>query len=72
MSITKHIGNRPLERPRRRWEDIIPYDLEEIGINTIHLVDSAQDMDYSRALVNELLNLRVPQAMQLVIGSPFH
>jgi hypothetical protein len=38
-------------------------DLEEIGVNTI---DSAQDRDYRRALVNSALNLRVPQAMELV------
>ena len=42
-------------------------DLEEIGINTRNWVDSAQDRDYWRALVNAALNLRVPQAMELVI-----
>ena len=39
---------------------------EEIGINTRNWVDSAQDRDYWRALVNATLNLRVPQAMELV------
>ena len=47
-------------RPRRRWEDNIRMDLEEIGISTRNWVDSAQDRDYRRALVNEALNLRVP------------
>ena len=47
-------------RPRRRWEDNIRMDLEEIGINTGHWVDSAQDRNYWRALVNAALNLRVP------------
>ena len=41
-------------------------DLEEIGINEENLVDSAQDRDYWRALVNAALNLRVPKATGLV------
>ena len=52
-------GNRPLGRPRRRWKDNIRMDLEEIGINAGNWVDSAQDRDYWRALVNAALNLRV-------------
>ena len=48
------------KRPRRRWEDNIRMDLEEIGINAGNWVDSAQDRDYRRALVNGALNLRVP------------
>ena len=35
----KHAGNRPLGRPRRRWEDNIRMDLEEIGINAGNWVD---------------------------------
>ena len=53
-------GKRPLGRPRRRWEDNIRMDLEEVGINTRIWVDSAQDRDYWIALVNAALNLRVP------------
>ena len=53
-------GNRPLGTPRRRWENNIRMDLEEIGINARNWVDSTQDRDYWRALVNEALNLRVP------------
>ena len=59
-------GNRtgktdlPLGRPRRRWKDNIRMDLEEIGINAGNWVDSAQDRNYWRALVNAALNLRVP------------
>ena len=41
-------------------------DLEEIGISAGNWVDSAQDRDYWRALVNAASNLRVPQAMALV------
>ena len=53
-------GKRPLGRPRRRWDDNIRMNLEEIGINAGNWVDSAQDRDYWRALVNAALNLRVP------------
>ena len=53
-------GKRPLGRPRRRWEENIRMDLEEIGINAGNWVDSAQDRNYRRALVNAALNLRVP------------
>ena len=50
-----------------RWEDNTRMDLEEICINTRNWVDSAQDRDYWRALVNAALNLRAPYAMELVI-----
>ena len=56
----KPTGKRPLGRPRNRWEDNIRMDLEDIGINAGNWVDSAQDRDYWRALVNAALNLRVP------------
>ena len=56
----KPTGKRPLGRPRRRWEDNIRMELEEIGINVGNWVDSAQDRNYWRALVNPELNLRVP------------
>ena len=46
----KPTGKRSFERPRRRWEDNIRMDLEEIGINAGNWVDSAQDRDYWRAL----------------------
>ena len=51
----KPTGKRPLGRPRNRWEDI-----EEIGVNAGNWVDSAQDRDSWKALVNAALNLRVP------------
>ena len=56
----KPTGMRPLGRPRRRWEDNIRMDLEEIGINAENWVDSAQDRNYWRALVKAALNLRAP------------
>ena len=56
----KPTGKRPLGRPRRRWEDNITMDLEEIGVSAGNWVDSAQDRNYWSALVNASLNLRVP------------
>ena len=56
----KPTGKRPSGSPRRRWEDNIRMDLEKIGVNAGIWVDSAQDMDYWRVLVNAALNLRVP------------
>ena len=53
-------GKRPLGRPRRRWEDNIRMNLEEICIKARNWVDSAQDRDYWSVLVNTELNLRVP------------
>ena len=53
-------GKRPLGRPRRRLHDNIRMDLEEIGINARNWVYSAKDRDYCKALVNAILNLRVP------------
>ena len=58
--IGKPTGKRPLGRPRRGWEDNIRMDLEVIGINAGNWVDSAQDRNYWRALVNAALNLWVP------------
>jgi len=55
---SKPIGKKPLGR--RRLEDNIRMDLEEIGINAGNWIYLAQDRDYWRALVNAALNLRVP------------
>ena len=59
-SAFKILTRKPLGRPRRRWEDNIRMDLEEIGINAGNWVNSAQDRNYWRAHVNAALNLRVP------------
>ena len=53
-------GKRSLGRLRRIWEENIRMGLKEIGINTRNWVDSAQDRDYWRVLVNAAWNLRVP------------
>ena len=56
----KPTGKRSLGRPRRRWENNIRMDLEEICINAGNWIDSAQERDYWRGLVNAELNLQVP------------
>ena len=56
----KPTGKIPLGKPRRRWEDNIRMGLEEIGINAGNCIDSAQNRNYWRVLVNVALNLRVP------------
>ena len=53
----KPTGKRTLGRPRRRWEDNIRMNLEEICINVGNWVDSAQDRGYWREFVNVVLNL---------------
>jgi hypothetical protein len=51
---------RPLGRPRRRWEDNIKMDIREIGFGDVDWIHWAQDRDRWRALVNTVMNLRVP------------
>ena len=54
-------GKRPLGRPRRRWEDNIKMDLQEVGGDCGDWMESAQDRDRWRALVNTVRNFRVPK-----------
>jgi hypothetical protein len=51
---------RPLGRHRRRWEDNIKMDLQEVGCGGTVWIELAQDRNSWRALVNVLMNLRVP------------
>jgi hypothetical protein len=53
-------GERPLGRPRHRWKDTIKMDLWEVGFGGMNWIDLAQDRDRWRALVNAVINLRIP------------
>ena len=53
-------GNRPLGRPRRRWEDNIKIDIQEVGYGCMYWIELAQDRDGWRTLVNAVMTLRVP------------
>jgi hypothetical protein len=53
-------GKRPVGRPRCRWEDNIKMDLQEVGCGNMHWIEMAQDRGRWRALVNAVMNLRVP------------
>jgi hypothetical protein len=55
-----HIGKRPVGRPRRRWVDNIKMDLLEIGWGGVDWIGLAHDRGKRRALVNTVMNLRLP------------
>jgi len=59
--VGKPEGKRPFGRPRRRWEDNIKMDLQEVGGGCGDWMKLAQDGDRWRALVNTVMNLRVPK-----------
>jgi hypothetical protein len=59
--VGKPEGRRPLGRPRRRWGGNIRVDLVEVGWGDVDWIGLAEDRDRWRALVNSVLNLRVPQ-----------
>jgi hypothetical protein len=58
--VEKLEGKRPLVRPRRRWEDNIKMDLQKVGCAGTDWIELAQDKDRWQALVNAVMNLRVP------------
>jgi hypothetical protein len=60
LLVGKPEGKRPLVRPRRRWVDNTRMDLGEVGWGDVNWIDLAQDRNRWRALVNSVLNLRVP------------
>jgi hypothetical protein len=60
LLVGKPEEKRPLRRPRRRWMDNIKMDLLEIGLDVVEWICLAQDRYRWRALVNAVMNLRVP------------
>ena len=58
--VGKPEGKRPLGRLRRRWEDNIKMDLQEVGCGAMDWIELAKDRDRWRALVNAVLNRWVP------------
>jgi hypothetical protein len=58
--VGKPERKRPLGKPRCRWQDNIKVDLTDTGWGGVGWIDLAQDRDQWRALVNTVMNLRVP------------
>jgi hypothetical protein len=60
LLVGKPEGKRPLGRPKPRWIDTIKMELLEIGVNVVDWIGLAQDRYRWRALMNAVMNLRVP------------
>jgi len=58
--VGKPEGKRPTGRPRRRWDDNIKIYLQDVGCGGMDWIELAQDRDRWRALVNAVMNPRVP------------
>jgi hypothetical protein len=66
--VGKPEGKRPLERPRRRWENGIKMDLTETGCGGVEWIHLAQDRDRWRAVVNVVMNLRVLASQSYLVS----
>jgi len=58
--VGKHDGKKPLGRSRRRWDDNIKMDIQEVGYGGTDWIEMAQDRNRWHALVNAVMNFRVP------------
>ena len=59
VSVRNPEGKRTLGRPRRRWEDNIKMDLQEVGFGGLDWIELDQEREWCRAVVNAVMNLRV-------------
>jgi hypothetical protein len=67
--LGKPEGKKPLGRPRRRWEENIKMELQEVGCWDMDWIELAQDIDSWRAFVNAVMNLRVPSNVENFLTS---
>jgi hypothetical protein len=58
--VEKPEGKGPMDRPRRRWDDNIKMNLQEVGFECMDWIELAQDRDSWRTFVKAVMNLRVP------------
>ena len=58
--VGKPEGKKPLGRPRRRWEDNVKMDLQEVGCEGVDWIELVKNRDRCRTFVNAVMNLRVP------------
>jgi hypothetical protein len=65
--VGKTEGKRPLGKPRRRWEENIQMDLQELGCGVMDWIEVAQDRESWRALVNAVMNLQVPENYPILL-----
>jgi len=60
VSVGKPEGKKPLGRPRHRWKDNIKMNFQEVGCGSMDWIELAQDRDRWQAVVNAVMNLRIP------------
>jgi len=70
--VWKPEGKRPMGRPRRRWEDNVTMDLQEVGGGCGDWMELAEDRDRWRALVSMVMNLFFLLALQPPLGVVFY
>ena len=59
--VRQHVGKRPLARPKRKWEDNIKMNHQEVGGACLDWIELVQERDTWRELVNAVMNTRVTQ-----------